>query len=138
MSVELYAFIQRSDVPGQKEWQTSLNALEVPMLLDPKLQPFSDSGYSPCTLLGQGSGFEIYFAKSVGYLTEFLNLNVGNRDTVIAFRWGGDLFECACAMGASLALASSHNAIVYYPDDDLVYSVDELKRGTFALLEELN
>jgi hypothetical protein len=35
--------------------------------------------------------------------------------------------ECACVLGANLALLRYFNGVAHYPADDLVYDVDQLE-----------
>ena len=50
---------------------------------------------------------------------------------VVSFRWGGDLKEFACAMGAAAGLIGQGGALIYYPSDDMWYELDGL-RAEFA------
>ena len=85
----------------------------------------------------------VYFASEKQHDPELLTAypqlkeNTGLRDYSISFRWGGDMAECACVLIASAALAKSFGALVYYPDDNLLYSYDDLVREAKQALEEM-
>jgi hypothetical protein len=57
-----------------------------------------------------------------------LQLDLTMNDSVLSFRWGGDLSECAWALGAAAALMEAHGALVYSPQEDLVYAPGELRK----------
>ena len=122
MSLELYAFLKGERLPDRARWQDSISAIGFPLQLDPALDPSSDTGFSPCQLVGQQSGFEIYHGPAQEILASYPHLAtvVGDRDYTITFCWGGDLRECGCVLGAAAALVKDFDAVTYYPDDDIV------------------
>jgi hypothetical protein len=130
MSLEQHVFLRKESVPARKEWQVAIAQLGFDLQLDPQLKPFEDSGFLPCTLAGKQSGFEIYYEPADELLRAYPHLkeSTGGRDYSISFRWGGDMAECTCVLIVSAALASSFDAVVYYPEDDLLYSSDDLVR----------
>jgi hypothetical protein len=123
VAVELYAFVNRSEIPSGEAWRQALAALGLPLELDPELDPLSDTGFSPCTLRGSATGFEI-FLENAGDLDR--PDAAAHFDSAIVFRWGSDLAECASALGAAAALRRAANAFVYYPADDMAYSDESL------------
>ena len=130
MALEQHVFLQKEVVPSGENWQVAITQLGFDLQLDPELKPFEDSGFLPCTLVGMDTGFEIYYEPAAELLTAYpqLKKRTGARDYAISFRWGGDMAECACVMIVSAALANSFDAVVYYPEDDLLYSSDDLVR----------
>ncbi len=137
MSLEQYAFIARSDVPTRAQWQSAIDALGFDLSNDPSLVPFESSGFLPCLIRDEESGFEIYYesAAELTFGNPQLKEAVGAREASISFRWGGDFLECACVLIASAALAKSCNAVVYYPDDDKIYDVEALLAEARAVLD---
>ena len=121
MSLELYAFLD--SLPDRAAWQAAIDQIGIDLKLDPELDLAKDSGFSPCEIKGCRSGFEILVEKAADVLAVYPSAApaVGDRGWVVSFRWGGDLAEGACVAGASHALIRSFGAVVYYPDDDLVY-----------------
>lgn len=128
MSLEQHAFMDRESIPSAASWQSAIDELGYDFRLDPDLKPFEDSGFIPCSLRGDKTGFEIYYQPSAELVREFPRLRdrIAGRDYSITFRWGGDLAEVASVLIASAALARSFDAVVFYPDDDLFYNLDEL------------
>ena len=59
---------------------------------------------------------------------------VRSADRVVSLRWGGDLKECACAMGAAAGLIGPGGALIYYPADDMWYELDGLRADFAAAL----
>lgn len=140
MSLEQHAFIARENVPSVTEWQTAITQLGFDLQLDSGLQPFEDSGFVPCTLKSKETGFEIYYesADELGNTYPHIREQIESRNFAISFRWGGDMAECACVLIASAALAKSFDAIVYYPEDDLFYTVDALISDAGEALAEID
>lgn len=128
MSLLQTAFVEKSSVPDRAKLEEAARALGFDIAFDEFYRPFDCSGFLPCVLNGKKSGFEIYFESLDDALRNFPRLKeeVGSRDCAICFRWGGDMTECACVLIASAALAKSFGAVVYYQDDDLLYSADQL------------
>jgi len=139
LSLEQHAFLMKGTVPSRTDWQAAITEIGFDMQIDPELKPFEAFGFLPCKLEGRDSGFEIYYDPSDELLTAYPQLkeNTGLRDYSISFRWGGDMAECACVLIASAALAKSFGALVYYPDDNLLYSYDDLVREAKQALEEM-
>src|SRR5262245_14368543 len=137
MSLDLYAFV--SSVPNRADWQAAIDRLSIDLKLDPGLDLATDSGFSPCEIRGKTSGFEI----SVEQATQVLEAHpspksaVGSRPHAICFRWGGDFAECACVLGASLALVRAFGAIAYYPADDVIDDEATLERDLRQCLAEI-
>jgi hypothetical protein len=89
--------------------------------------PFESSGYLPCTLEGEDSGFNIRFQDvDEAALPEKVKAEIGDRNIAIAFKWGGDKREFVSVMAVCAALAKNFGAIVHVPDDDLLYSTEDL------------
>src|SRR5262245_54664457 len=136
MSLDLYAFV--SSLPNRADWQSAIAQVSIDLQLDPELDLARDSGFSPCEIRGKASGFEISVEKASEVLESYPSLKdaVGSRPHAICFRWGGDLVECACVMGASLALVRAFGAIAYYPADDITYDDATLERDLRQCLAE--
>ncbi len=117
MSNEQFAFLKRTKVPSRAAWQVAINACGFDFQLDEELTPFEDSGFLPCKLNGADAGFEIYYDGSAELLEEFADIADG-RDYCIAFRWGGNMAECASVLIASYALARYFGAVVSYEGED--------------------
>jgi hypothetical protein len=129
MSLELHVFMKRESVPDRRRWQASIDALGLPLILYADLNLAKDTGFSPCKINGEDSGFEIFpndEAKKLLSAYPHITSVVGDRDYVISFRWGGDLRECGCVFAAAAALVKSVDAVAYYPDDDIVYEMPRL------------
>lgn len=128
MALEQYAFLARENVPSVIAWQAAVMEIGFDLQISPSLKPFEDSGFVPCKLGQVDTGFEIYYEAADEVLGTYPQISekIAPRDYVISFRWGHDMAECACVLIASAALAKSFDAVIYYPDDDLIYTVDDL------------
>ena len=130
MSLELHVVLEQGNLPDRTRWQEAIDALSVPLVLDPELRVREDSGFVPCKLGARDSGFELYVEDAAPLAAAYPTLAdaAGPRDFAVSFRWGGDLAECACSMAAAAALVSEFGGIAYYPDDDMLYTLDGLKK----------
>jgi hypothetical protein len=126
MTNEQYAFLHRTRVPNRDRWQQAIGPAGFNLRLDPALQPRINVGYVPCMLNGAKSGVEMYFEDSHEFLESFRDL-ADDRDCCIAFRWGGSVSECACAMIASFALAESFDAVVSYEGEPPAESLQKFR-----------
>ena len=137
MSLDLYTFVDQ--LPDRPTWQAAIDQTGVDLKLDPALDLARDAGFLPCEIQGKASGFELTVAPAAELLSSFPSLaaEVGTRPHVMCFRWGGDLAESACVLGANLALLRSFRAVVYYPADDIHYDVAGLEQELLDCLAEL-
>ena len=128
MSIEMYAFIRTEEIPDRETWQQSIQSLGFTLELDDELDPLTSSGFTPCVIAGQDSGFEIALDQAEELLAFYPHRKdeFAEYDGAISFRWVGDMGELGCSLGSAAALAKNHNAKIYYPDDDLVYETDAL------------
>jgi hypothetical protein len=137
MSLDLYAFV--SSLPSRANWQSAIDQTSTDLELDPDLDLAVDRGFSPCEIRKKSSGFEISVETSSQALEQFpaLTALVGPRSNVICFRWGDDLAECACVLGASLALVRAFGAIAYFPADDVLYDEATLEQDLRRCLAKI-
>jgi hypothetical protein len=129
MSLAMHVFLKKSSVPDRSSLQDAVNSLGLPLVLDPELNPLVDSGFSPSKKIkNTDSGFEISSEPAQDLLQNYPHLakTIAGRDWCITFRWGGDMNECACVMAASAGLVKLCGALAFYPDDDLVYDLNQL------------
>jgi hypothetical protein len=139
MSLSLYVFIPAGPLPSCDAWQAAIDRLGFPVVIDPGLDLPRSSGFRPCVLDGQASGFELYCDSGADLVAEYPQLR-GRVDraasTALIFQWGGDLRECACVLAAAAALVDSWRGLAYYPDDDLIYDAATLARDFRECLVE--
>ena len=133
------AFIEKSRVPDRPRLEEAVRALGFDLSVDEFYRPFDCSGFLPCVLKGNQSGFEIDFDSAHEILQRFPNLKerIGSRDSTISFRWGGDMAECACVMIVTAALAKNFEAVIYYQDDHLLYSTEQIIAEARAALQHV-
>jgi hypothetical protein len=135
LSVELHAFVARGNLPTRQVLQAAIDAMGFPIELDPSLDFSSAEGFQPCMLRGEPSGCEIWIdpATDITRVYPHLVTKVVGLESVVTFRWGGDLLEAACGTAVAAALAVCANAKVYFPDDDAWVEVEELQSDFAAL-----
>ena len=137
MSIELYAFV--NSLPDRAAWQAAIDRAGIDLQLDPELDLAKDRGFSPCVIKGRESGFEILVDNVADVLRGFPSLAsvVGARSFVISFRYGGDCAEGACAWGACHALLRFFDAVIFYPDDEVIYTEETSEQALRGLLAEI-
>ena len=138
MSLEQTAYVARRSVPARDALQAAIDLLGFDCKLDSSFVPFQSSGFLPCVLNGQASGFEIGFEDAATIQLDFPQLvpTIGNRDVAISLRWGSDMAECASVLIVSAALAHRFAAVVHCHEDDILYSPKQLVDEAYAALNE--
>jgi len=138
MANHQFAFIDRTKIPSASQWQQAINDSGFDLMVDQTLQPFSHSGFLPCTLLGADSGIETYYGPASEVIPEpdLLNELSNGRDFCITFRWGSSFQEAACAMILSYALAKSFGALVSYEGETPYASLEALRNDTEEMINE--
>jgi hypothetical protein len=139
MSLEMIAFLQRSRIPDARSIQDAIESLGVPLDLNSTLNLVSDRGFSPCSIKGVSSGFEVDSQASLALLEYYPALKnvIGSRDWAITFRWGGSLTECACVLGATAALVKLSDALAFYPPDGTTCDLKSLLADLLGYLEQI-
>ena len=133
MANEQYAFLRSSNVPTRDGLQQAIDRAGFDLTLDAGYQPRTNVGFVPCTLNGRKTGVEMYFDDSKELMDSFSELS-GDRDCCISFRWGGDMWECACAMIVSYALADSFEAVVSYEGEPPPESIEAFRKETESVV----
>jgi hypothetical protein len=138
MSLELHAFLRSATLPSVAEWQASITDLAFPLQLDPSLDLATAGGFVPCRVNDEASGVEMWVDSVAELVAAYPEIEaiVGSAHHVVSFRWGGDLKECACAMGAAAGLIGPGGALIYYPADDMWYELDGLRDDFAAAISQ--
>jgi|SRR6267378_897502 len=128
MSLEMLVFLEKSRIPDRGSLQSAVESLGVPLQLNSTLDLIGDRGFSPSSIKGVSSGFEIDSQSSQEILEHYpaLKKTIGTREWTISFRWGSSMSECACVLGASAALVKLCDAAAYYPPDGITYDLKSL------------
>jgi len=123
MSLELHVFLKRASLPDRSGWQHEIDVIGLPIELDVAFDPKTNTGFTPVKLKGIESGFELDRGNVGELLSIYPQLRpiVADRDSALSFRWGGDLKECGCVLGAAAALVKAFDAVAYYAEDDIAY-----------------
>jgi hypothetical protein len=139
MSFDLHVLLPDNTVPTTAEWQVHIDSLECDVQLDPTLDLAVASGFSPATIRGRRSGFEIGVETADSWIAgdERRRSLAASASRVVTFTWGGRLAECACAMAAAAGLVRGWSAIAYDPQDDRSLDLDALTDAFAACLPEL-
>jgi hypothetical protein len=139
MSLEILVFLEKSRLPERDSLQKTVDSLGIPLQLNSTLNLNTDRGFSPSTIKGVSSGFEIGSQPAQDMIPIYPVLNgiVGRRDLAISFRWGRRMSECACVLGASAALVKLRDAVAYYPADDIAYNAESLLAELQGCLKQI-
>ena len=127
MALELHIFMQVLRVPNREDWQHTIEQLGFPTVLDLTLDLRRDTGFTPTSYKGKSTGFELYLEPAADVLSSYAHIEpkIDGRDMCVTFRWGSDLTECDAALSAAAALVKLTDGVYFYPDDDILYNVDE-------------
>ena len=112
--MELIAVLSGSDAPDRKQWQMALAKLGSPWRFEVSSNSTATKGFCPMRAGKVVSGVEI-FDETLAAIPDLPPLDRPRR--VIAFRWGGDLLEYACALSAAAALAETCGAAIHDPSE---------------------
>jgi hypothetical protein len=128
VSLEMILFLEKSRIPERAALQNAVDSLGLPFQFYPTLDLVNDSGFSPSSIKGASSGFEIYSQSAQEVLPDYPQMRetVGARDWAITLRWGSRMSECACVLAASAAMVKQCDAIAYYPADDITCTLKTL------------
>jgi hypothetical protein len=120
MSMELYLFLNRADLPSPEVWQQRITQSGFRLQLDTDFDPVTFTGFLPCMLEGQQLGFEYYFVAkdSIAPSDTYLAPVAQPFDSIITLVWGGSLREMAAVMMAAGALSAALPSCIYMPEDD--------------------
>jgi hypothetical protein len=120
MSQEFYVFLKRSDMPTPEQWQQAITKSGFELQLDHDFDPFVFTGFLPCKLSGNVTGFEYYFSAKgdIAGPETYLAASTTPFDSVVTFVWGGNLTEMAAVMMAAGSLADSCPSLMHDPQDD--------------------
>ena len=105
MSYDLVVYLRRDAMPSPKAWHSAIVEAGFPAALDTDFDIDSFSGFLPCPVNGEISGFE-YFASTVSSEdVEDLELAPGT-DFSVQFCIGSRPLELVSALAASSVLAA--------------------------------
>lgn len=140
MSLELLVMLPTARLPTRAEWQAQIDQLGFDVQLDPELDVARDEGFSPTTIAGRSSGFELSIvdAAAVAEAYPVRRRQFAPAGRGIRFRWGGDFAECGCVLAAAAALVHASDAVAYHPADDLLYDLAGLTSEFEACVAELS
>src|SRR5437867_1635133 len=103
MSVDLIVYLRHSSMPTPEAWQQAIRDAGFPIELNCNFDPNTSSGFRPCKVRGELSGFEYY----AGPLSESDRASVGapvGTDFSVTLVTHSDLREFACSAAAAGAL----------------------------------
>ena len=114
VSVDLIVYLRRSAMPTPTAWQHAITTAGFPVEMDIDFDPDTFSGFLPCKLRGEQSGFE-YFA---GPLSEVERAEVdapAGSDFSVTLVTHSDLREFACSVAACSATAQASGGLLVDP-----------------------
>jgi len=116
MSYDFIVYLNRRDMPSPQAWQAAISEADFPVLMDINFDVDSSSGFRPCPVNGQLSGFE-YYSSDISPGDE---RDVGvpaDADFSILFSIGAWPLERVSALAASSVLASVSGGIICDPQE---------------------
>lgn len=131
--------MRRDRVPSHSQLQAAIDATGFPLVLDTFYQPFESSGFHPCKLGDSESGFEVLWQpiEEIHEAWPILRDVIQDRDVCLSLIWHGDMAECASVLIVSAALARAFDAVVFYQDDGVLYTADQLMDEARAAIQAI-
>jgi hypothetical protein len=140
MSLEIHIFLPSSALPSRDAWQSEIERLGFPTVLEQGFNPLVDRGFCPCLFKGKPGGFEFLYGKSSELLNVYPGLTekIDRCDEVASFIWPSDSQDLGVSITASAALASLTGGFYFYPDDEIFLSASESIEQTRKDLAQLD
>jgi hypothetical protein len=119
MSLELYVFMKKSNLPSLATWQGALDKVGFGVALDSTFNPIVDDGFVPCSYNGSATGFEFSLGSRDELVKTYpgLKRNQEGFDTSAVFVWGGGLNECVSAVCSAAVLTQLSDGLMYDPQE---------------------
>jgi hypothetical protein len=114
MSYDFIVYLSRHDMPSPQVWQAAISEAEFPVLLDINFNVDSFSGFLPCPVKGQLSGFEYYSSKIPSGSERDAGVPA-DADFSVLFSIGVRPLEFVSALAASSVLASVSRGVISDP-----------------------
>jgi hypothetical protein len=124
MSIDVYVFLKKSNLPSATAWQAAILAAGLPVALHGVFDPSKDNGFVPCRFENADTGFEYSMSSANEICAAYPGLNdlIQSYDTAITFSWGGDIKEFAVAIVAAGVLAHLCSGVMYDPQESTRFS----------------
>jgi len=139
MSMTLVAFLKKADTPKKSEIEKNIRELGYEFEILDDFENLYEIDGIECVINGQKTFFEVYFNNPTEITNDFdfVKKDLTDQDTAISFIWGAD-FAAGASIGLiSIALIDKCNALIYYLDDEIVYSREMLIDDSSEFLKEL-
>tara|TARA_B110000196_G_C21115170_1_gene650084 strand:- start:132 stop:551 length:420 start_codon:yes stop_codon:yes gene_type:complete len=114
MSYDLNVFLNKSNMPTPKDWQAAIIEEGFDVLLDSDFDVDNFSGFLPCPVSGEESGFEYYSSDLSAEEVKDLELSE-DLDFSINFCIHSNPLELLSALAASSVLAKISKGLLVDP-----------------------
>ena len=114
MSYDLLVYLKRSDMPTPVEWRDAVVAFGFPVTLHTDFDVDSFTGFLPCPVNDQMSGFEYYASVFDPNDAQSPQLSTGT-DFAVQFSIGARPLEVVSALAASSVLAAISRGVLNDP-----------------------
>lgn len=135
MSMELYVACSTAELPSADEIQSAAR-IHGSELVVPAIDWQVQSGYCPMVIAGKECGAEVDVFRDEDAIQAVTAFGVPSVKTVVAFRWGGDLTEAACALSMAGAIAARCGGQICDPQEGTVIAVQQVFDDAKSLLAE--
>jgi len=105
MSYDLFVYLKRSEMPTPMAWREAIVGAGFPVALDTDFDVDTFTGFLPCPVNDQISGFEYYASRVDPIDAKHLQLPAGT-DFSVQFSIGASPLELVSALAASSVLAA--------------------------------
>lgn len=136
MSVDLNVYLHRASMPNPSDWQEAIRAAGFPVEIDTGFDVDTFTGFLPCKLDSQLSGFE-YFASPLDP-EEAMELEApAGADFSVTFVTHANLRELAASLAAASVLCQVSGGLLVDPQSGESYSGGDAVTWAKAELEQL-
>ncbi|GGY10489.1 hypothetical protein GCM10007160_42120 [Litchfieldella qijiaojingensis] len=123
MSYDLVVYLKRSAMPSPVKWHSAIVEAGFPVMLDTDFDVATFSGFLPCPVNGEISGFEYYASTVSPEEVEELELLL-STDFSVQFCIGSHSLELVSALAASSVLAAMSSGSLNDPQAGESVSAD--------------
>ncbi len=139
MSMTQVAFLKKADLPTKTEIEEIICDFGYDFEIIDEFESFQELDGLQCKINGQTTFFEVYLNEpnEITQDFDFIAKDLSDQDKAVSFVRGADFAAGAVIGLICVALIIRCNALVYYLDDEIVYSKEMLLSDIPEFLKEV-
>lgn len=122
------AFVRRLDLPSKDQLEKKISELGYDLKFKEEFGKFDNLQVLDCSLRKEQTVFEVYFESIDEIINNYPDVRdkVDDKDYTISFIWGANFMAGASIAIISMALIELCDSIIYYADDNMIYTKEML------------